>query len=314
MTLQQLKYIVEIYKCGSITDAAHRLFIAQPSLSKAVKDLEEEFQIIILKRSRHGVSFTEDGMKFLQFAHRIVDTSADMKQYFDAAADAQPALHLSISSQHYMFPIDALIQFVNRISPSRQYTIRISEVRTTQVIKDVMNQTSQIGILYVSDFIRSYMYRLFEHNDLQFTPFYHFPPYVYLSKTHPLAKQSAVTAEQLVPYPYIRYEQGGDPYQFSEEFIIPRVKAKQTIYVTDRSTLFSFLKNTQGYNVGTGCLIPSIADDCIVSIPLHIDDAENTMEIGWLKKKNTLMNREMKEYVQDMEKTLRQIEPKQPVI
>ena len=314
MTLQQLKYIVEIYKCGSITDAAHRLFIAQPSLSKAVKDLEEEFQIVILKRSRHGVSFTEDGMKFLQFAHRIVDTSAAMEQYFDAAAAAQPELHLSVSSQHYMFPIEALIQFVNRISSSRRYTIRISEVRTTQVIKDVMNQTSQIGILYVSDFIRSYMYRLFEHNDLQFTPFYHFPPYVYLSRTHPLAKQHTITAAQLAPYPYIRYEQGGDPYQFSEEFIIPHAEAKQTIYVTDRSTLFSFLKNTQGYNVGTGCLIPSIADAHIVSIPLDVDNADNTMEIGWLKKKNTILSREMKEYVQDMKEALCQMESKQPGI
>lgn len=314
MTLQQLKYLVEIYKCGSITDAAHRLFIAQPSLSKAIKDLEEEFRIVILKRSRHGVSFTEDGMKFLQFAHRIIDTSVAMEQYFEAAHDSQSTLHISISSQHYMFPVEALIQFINRISPSRRYTIRISEVRTTQVIKDVMNQTSQIGILYVSDFIQNYMYRLFENNDLQFTPFYDFPPYVYLSKSHPLAKQQTITATQLAAYPCIRYEQGGDPYQFSEEFIIPQAKSnhaqpRQMIYVTDRSTLFSLLKHTLGYNVGTGCLIPRIADDHIAAIPLDIEGADSTMKIGWLKRKNTVMSLEMEAYVQDMKDALCQIKP-----
>ena len=112
MTLQQLRYIVEVYKCGSITEAAHRLFIAQPSLSKAIKDVEDEFHITILKRGRHGASFTEDGMKFLQFAHRVLDASDDIYEYFSQGQPKEKDIYLSVSSQHYMFPVDALIRFM----------------------------------------------------------------------------------------------------------------------------------------------------------------------------------------------------------
>lgn len=305
MTLQQLKYIVEIYHCGSITEAARKLFVAQPSLSKVVKDLENEFGITILMRSRHGVSFTEDGMKFLRFAYRILDATDAMHAYFAQYEAEEEHIDLSISSQHYMFPVDGLIRFVKNISAQTPYAIHIHEVRTSQVIQDVLTQVSQIGILYVSDIIQNYMYRLFEKNDLEFTPFYDFPPYVYINKYHPLAGQKSISLAELQPYPYIRYEQGGDPAQFSEEFIIPEVYAKQTIFVTDRSTMFSFLSNTNAYNLGTGCLIASVVHDDLVSIPLK--GQGGTMTIGWIKKKNMVMSQELQQYVCLMEQSLTQV-------
>lgn len=309
MTLQQLKYIIEIYHCGSITEAAHKLFVAQPSLSKAVKDLEGEFHIIILKRSRHGVSFTEDGMKFLRFAHRIVDAAEAMHTYFAQDEGGGQTLDLSISSQHYMFPVDALMQFVNQVAAATAYTIHIHEVRTSQVIQDVLTQVSQIGILYVSDIIQNYMYRLFEKNDLEFTPLCDFPPYVYVNTQHPLAGKKSISLEELAPYPYVRYEQGGDPVQFSEEFVIPEIAAKQTIFVTDRSTMFGFLRNTLAYNLGTGCLIPSVVQEQLVSIPLA--GTLGKMKIGWLKKRNLAMNHELSEYVRLLHQSL--IQARQPV-
>lgn len=306
MTLQQLKYIVEIYKCGSITEAARRLFVAQPSLSKVVKDLETEFDIIILKRSRHGVSFTADGIKFLRFAHRVLDASDAMEDYFINRSVKEEELHLSISSQHYMFPVDALIHFMKNLSAKARYTLRIHEVRTSRVIQDVLIQESQIGILYVSDIIQNYMKRLFDKNDLEFVPFYDFPPYVYINKNHPLASYKTLDIGQLAPYPYVRYEQGGDPYQFSEEFVIPEVYSDKTIYVTDRSTMFSFISHTHAYNLGTGCLIASVVSDDIVSIPLQGE--LGTMKIGWIKKKNALMSADMTDYVRFMEESLRKVE------
>lgn len=305
MTLQQLKYIVEIYHCGSITEAARKLFVAQPSLSKVVKDLEHEFGITILMRSRHGVSFTEEGMKFLRFAYRILDAADAMHAYFTTVETGETRIDLSISSQHYMFPVDALIQFVKKVSAQTPYTIHIHEVRTSQVVQDVLTQVSQIGILYVSEIIQTYMYRLFEKNDLEFTPFYDFPPYVYLNDCHPLADKSSISLADLQPYPYVRYEQGGDPAQFSEEFIIPEVYAKQTIFVTDRSTMFSFLCNTNAYNLGTGCLIAGVVPENIVSIPLK--GQGGTMTIGWIKKKNTMMSDELQQYVCLMKQSLTQV-------
>ncbi|MBM6732286.1 LysR family transcriptional regulator [Megasphaera stantonii] len=305
MTLQQLRYIVEVYKCGSITEAAHRLFIAQPSLSKAIKDVEDEFHITILKRGRHGASFTEDGMKFLQFAHRVLDASDDIYEYFSQGQPKEKNIYLSVSSQHYMFPVDALIRFMQRKAGAAGYVARIREVKTLQVVQDVLVQDSQIGILYVSDLIASYMHRLFEKNNLEFIPFYKFPPYVYLSKRHPLAGQKSLTVQKLARYPYVRYEQGGDPYQFSEEFVIPEICSQKVVYVTDRSTMFSILSHTDAYNLGTGCLIPSVASDDITAIPLKGEFGG--MTIGWIQLKNMSLSAEMEEYIRLLRESLCQV-------
>ena len=164
---------------------------------------------------------------------------------------------------------------------------------------------SQIGILYVSDLIASYMHRLFEKNNLEFIPFYKFPPYVYLSKRHPLAGQKSLTVQKLARYPYVRYEQGGDPYQFSEEFVIPEICSQKVVYVTDRSTMFSILSHTDAYNLGTGCLIPSVASDDITAIPLKGEFGG--MTIGWIQLKNMSLSAEMEEYIRLLRESLCQV-------
>ena len=305
MTLQQLKYLVEIAQCGSITEAAQKLFIAQPSLSKAIKDLEEEFRITILQRSRQGVTFTTEGLQFLRFAQRILDVSHDMEDYFGAEEGTKRTVHLSLSSQHYMFVVDALIAFVQSVAQEANYTLRISEVRTSQVIEDVLKQKSQIGILYISELIQKYMQRLFQKNHLEFIPFYDFPPFVYLQANHPLAGRKTLSLEELADYPYVRYDQGADPYQFSEEIVLPYIQAKRTIYVTDRSTMLSIIGNTDAYNLGTGCLLPSVVEKNITSIPLRGN--AGTMQIGWIKRKDMPMSKEMEKFVEHMQNSLEKV-------
>lgn len=305
MTLQQLKYLVEIAKCGSITEAAQKLFIAQPSLSKTIKDLEEEFRITILKRSRQGVTFTTEGIQFLRFAQRILDVSHDMEDYFGGEEGSARTIHLSLSSQHYMFVVDALIAFVQSIAQETNYTLRISEVRTSQVIEDVLKQKSQIGILYISELIQKYMQRLFEKNHLEFIPFYDFPPFVYLQAQHPLAGRKTLSLEELAGYPYVRYDQGADPYQFSEEIVLPYIQAKRTIYVTDRSTMLSIIGSTDAYNLGTGCLLPSVVGENITSIPLRGN--AGTMKIGWIKRRDMPMSKEMQKFVEHMQNSLEKV-------
>ena len=217
MTLQQLQYIVEISKCSSITAAAKKLFVAQPSLSKVVKDLEKEFHITILRRSRHGISFTADGLKFLHFANQVLDASANMQDYFLHEKGDGEKIRLSISSHHYLFAIDGMISFLQRQADTAAYTVRISEGRTSQIIHDVLVQRSQIGIIYISELTEQFMYRILAKNNLEFVPFCDFPPHAYLSKNHPLAGLPEISIEQLLPYPHICYEQGNDQSQLSEE-------------------------------------------------------------------------------------------------
>lgn len=302
MTLQQLKYLVEISKCGSISLAAQNLFIAQPSLSKSIKELETEFGVTLLERNRHGVSFTVEGMEFLGYATRILEQAGSLKEHFSHSTSAEDTIHLTISSQHYMFVVDALISFMKHIGNSHQYTLSIREGRTSQVIQDVLVQQSQIGIIYVSNVTQSFMNRLFQKSGLEFIPFREFPPYVYLNRQHPLAGQESLTIEDLAPYPYVRYEQGVDPYQYSEEIIIPEATAGKTVFVTDRSTMLSIISNTHAYNIGTGCLFSHIVGDQIISLPLR--NRIDLMKIGWLKLKNKTMSPPLTEYVNLLTKSL----------
>ena len=309
MTLQQLRYIVEISKCGSLTGAAQALFIAQPSLSKAVKDLEKEFGLILLDRNRRGVAFTPEGMEFLQYANRILEQTHNLQEHFQPDR-AERELHLSISAQHYMFVVDALIYFIRHIETSPRYTLSIREGRTSQVIQDVLVQQSQIGILFVSHVTHHFMKRLFDKNGLDFIPFQEFPPYVYLNRHHPLARYEDLSIEQLRPYPYVKYEQGMDSYQFSEEVVIPEITSKKTIYVTDRSTMLSILAHTDAYNIGTGCLIPHISGEAIISLPLR--NRTDHMQLGWIKLRNMAMAPELQTYVTMLAQALQRCTEKEP--
>jgi DNA-binding transcriptional LysR family regulator len=295
MTLQQLHYIVEVSKCNSITAAAQNLFIAQPSLSKSIKELESEFGITILERNRHGVSFTMEGREFLGFATRILEQASNMRDHFNHDQEQEEELHLSLSSQHYMFAVEALVDFIKKSASRSRYTISVHETRTSQVIRDVLVQRSQVGILYVSDINHTFMHRLFSKNAIEFNALGDFPPYAYISRNHPLAGKKELTVEELAKYPYVKYEQGPDSYHFSEEIVIPDISAEKTVYVTDRSTMLTIIGNTDAYNMGSGCLLPDIAGGKIISIP--ISNRMDHMQIGWIKLKNVNLPEEMQEYI-----------------
>ena len=302
MTFQQLKYIIEISKSHSITKAAQSLFISQPSLSKSIKDLENEMGITILERNRHGVSFTTSGMEFLGYAYRIAEQVEGMQNYFQQGDDSKKKIELSISAQHYMFPTDALARLIQKIEKHHCYTVALHEGKTSQVIRNVLVQQSQIGIIYVSKATSKFMSRLFHNKGLVFIPFRQFPPYIYINSNHPLANRSSVRVRDLGSYPYIKYGQGLDPHIFSEEIILPELSNTKLIYVTDRSTMLNIIRNTNAFNIGTGCLLTDIVGTEIISIP--IDNCVDSMEIGWLKLKNMKMTREMTIYVKMLEESL----------
>ncbi|WP_295235848.1 LysR family transcriptional regulator [Veillonella sp.] len=301
MTLQQLHYLVEVSKCQSITVAAQRLYIAQPSLSKAIKELEKEFHITILERTRHGVSFTVEGMEFLDYAHRILEQVNGLQNYFNPETKSNK-LSLTVSAQHYMFSIDALTTFVKQLNKKHNYTIVFNECRTSQVIQDVLLGQSQLGILFLSRGTNKFMKRLFAQKGIEFTPLRQFPPYVYLGHNHPLRDKKELTIEDLQDYPYIKYFQGSDSYQYAEEISVHGIQDNRLLVVSDRSTILRLLACTDAYTIGCGCLLPDITEDRILSIPLA--GPFDLINIGWIRLKNTNMTPEMLQYVDMLEDSL----------
>lgn len=298
MTLQQLRYILELSKHNSISAAAQALNIAQPSLSTAIRDLEKEFSLTLVERNRHGITFTPAGMEFLHYAGHILSHAEAMHDHFQAEKRQDLPQYLSISSQHYPFADEAFIHALQRVQPGKPCRFTLREGRTSQVIHDVVTRESHVGILFLSHMNERFLRDLFYKNKLEFMPLCAFTPCLYVRSGHPLAEHPHVLPGQFADYPCVRFEQGHDESQFSEELLLPNPASRQCIYVTDRSTLFSVIRATDAYTIGTGHVAPSIIGSHIRAIP--IENPLDTMTVGWIKIAGDSLPEEACHYIESL--------------
>ena len=292
MTLQQLKYVVEIAKCGSINKAARHLFVSQSSLSNAVKELELEMNIHIFFRSNTGIVLSTDGVEFIKYAKQILEQAELLEnRYLGAERSFQ---QFSVSAQHYAFVVDAFAQLLKE-NPIEEYEFNLRETRTFQVIEDVKNMYSDIGILYRSPMNQNIMDKLFKENNLIFTPLFTASPHVFISAKHPLAHQDFVTLEELGAYPCLSFEQGEhSSFHFLEEFLVIK-NHRKNIYVTDRATLFNLLIGVNGYTISTGFLNTDLTGGKgIIAVPIDSDDI---IEVGWIANNNFKLSKLAVQYL-----------------
>lgn len=276
MTLTQLRYVIEVAEAGSISAAAARLFIAQPSLSKAVGELEAEMGVRIFERGARGVRLTDEGTRFLSYARQVVE-QADLleSQYLHA----EPRRRVfAVSSQHYAFVVNAFVGLVREIGREK-YEFSLREGTTAGIIEDVRTQRSEVGVIYLSDFNREVIEGAVKRAELRFEPLFTASPHVFVSRTSPLAGRSSVTLGDLEPFPRLTYDQGSqNSFYFSEELHSTQMADKQ-IVVTDRATLFNLLIGLDGYTISSGVLSADLNGEDIVAVPLESDEH---MEIGYL--------------------------------
>ena len=276
MTLQQLKYIIGIVNSGSINEAAKRLFISQPSLSKAVRELENELNFEIFRRSSKGISLSLEGTEFLSYARQVVEQAELLEQRY---LNTKPLKRqFSISTQHYAFAVNAFVNLIKKLN-IQEYEWTLRETRTFEIIEDVHQSRSDLGILYLNDFNRQVISKLLKKNDLCFHPLFRAEPHVFVSSAHPLARRRQVLLEDLEDYPCLSFEQGTyNSFYFSEE-ILSTAPHKKTIHVSDRATLFNLLIGLNGYTICSGILNSNLHGDNIVSVPLK---TEEWMRIGYI--------------------------------
>ena len=304
MTLQQLQYVIAIVEHGSISETAKQLYVAQPTLSSAVRTLEEEFGILIFHRSARGIALTEDGREFLSYARQAVEQADLLHQHYGATR--QTRQRCSISTQHYAFAVDAFVQLIQRLSPeSYEFTLR--ETRTHEIMEDVRNFDSEIGILYLSSFNEKVLRAMLEEYHLEFHSLVMAEPHVFLRAAHPLAKRSSVTTADLEPYPFLCFEQGvHNSFYFAEELLstVPhkkeysRQRPCDTVQPAPRSQR---LHHLQRY----GQCRPERRRH--VSVPL---DTAERMEIGWISNPKTQTSRAAKLYIQELQHVLAEYQKK----
>ena len=269
MTLAQLKYIIAVAECGTISKAAEKLYISQPSLTTSIKDLESEFGIEIFSRTNKGVILTSDGEEFLGYARQVISQTSLMEEHYSGATAARH--QFCVSTQHYSFSIEAFVKLLKEYG-GEQYDFRIRETQTYEIIEDVAKLKSEVGVLYLNQFNETVLRKLLRENDLEFTSLFIAKPHVFVGADNPLAKKEVLTLENLAPYPRLSYEQGDhNAFYFSEE-ILSTLESKKDIMVCDRATLFNLLIGLNGYTICSGVINGELNGKNIVSVPLDVDD------------------------------------------
>ena len=295
MTLQQLKYVTTIANIGSISEAAKRLFVSQPSLTKAIKELEKEMGITIFDRTNKGITVSKEGERFLGYARQVLEQAALLEEQYKSQSGGKK--QFSVSTQHYSFAVNAFVELLKGADID-QYDVSLRETQTYEIIDDVAHMKSEIGLLYYNDFNRPVLEKLIHTNELTFTELFTAHPHIFIGKNHPLANKDVVSMDELEEYPYISFEQGDhNSFYFSEEIFSTVVRPKH-IRVRDRASLFSLLLGLDGYTVSSGVIDEEVNGENIISVPLA---EEGLMHIGYITNNKMHRSRLGQEYIQALE-------------
>ena len=276
MTIQQLKYIITVAETGSITEAAKKLYISQPSLSNAIKDIEKETKMTVFHRSRQGIALTKEGLEFLGYARSVVQQMELLENRFVSNEPAK--LRFGVSTQHYTFTSNAFVEMVERFGQER-YEFILNETQTIQIMEDVKNRFSDLGILFISNGNKAIIRKELEDRRLQFFELFTAKPHVFLSADHPLAERKSVTLSQLRDYPRLNFIQGSYESSYFSEELFSDVESDRIIRVSDRGAIVNLMIGMNAYTISSGIFPRYLQGDAIVSVPLS---EKEEMHIGYI--------------------------------
>ena len=296
MTLQQLRYVVMVADTGTITEAANKLYISQPSLTNAIHELEKEMGINIFNRSNKGISPSIEGEVFLGYARQVLEQAKVLEDKYKGDDGGKKSF--CVSTQHYSFAVNAFVDLIKRYGQD-EYDFSIRETQTYEIIEDVSKLKSEIGILYTSSQNETIIMKLIRQNDLKFDELFVARPHVFISSRHPLADREVLTLEDLEDYPYLSFEQGDyNSFYFSEE-ILSTLDRNKNIKVRDRATLFNLAVGLDGYTISSGVISKELNGENIIGKPLLVDEY---MRIGTIVRKDITLSRYGKAYMEALKK------------
>jgi DNA-binding transcriptional LysR family regulator len=285
LTIQQLKYIVEVADKGSITEAAKSLFVSQPSLSASIKELESEIKTTIFVRTNRGIVVSNEGADFLAYARQILQQVVLVEdRYINATPSKQ---RFSVSTHHYTFAANAFVDLIKEFGGD-EYEFTLRETKTFEIIEDVKSLRSELGIIYLSSFNEHVIRKYLNEGNLLFSELFVAVPHIFICKENPLANRSSVTLDDLENLPYLEYEQGEhNSFYFSEE-ILSTLNHKKTIRVSDRAAVVNLLIGINAYTISTGVFPSYLHGDDIIAIPLEI---EEKIHVGVITHKDYIPTR-----------------------
>ena len=296
MTLAQLRYAITVAGASSMNEAARKLFISQPSLSAAIKELEEEVGVELFKRTNRGISVTLEGEEFIGYARQVVEQYNLIESKYILKENTKKKF--GVSMQHYTFAVKAFVEMVKQFGMD-EYEFEIHETKTYDVIEDVKNCKSEIGILYLNDFNKKVLTKLFHESAVEFHELLKCHIYVYLWKGHPLASKEEITLEELEEYPCLSFEQGhNNSFYFAEE-VLSTYDYKRLIKANDRATFLNLMIGLNGYTLCSGIMCEELNGSDYCAIKLKSDEI---MTIGYIARKGVQVSPLGKKYLEEISK------------
>lgn len=285
-----------VAETGTITEAAGKLYISQPSLTNAIHELEKEMNLVIFNRTNRGISLSKEGEEFLGYARQVLEQASILEDKYKGKGGGKK--QFCVSTQHYSFAVNAFVDLIKEYGQD-EYDFSLRETQTYEIIEDVARMRSEIGILFLNDFNETVLGKILKSHELEFHPLFVARPHVFISRKHPLAGNAVITNEELEQYPYLSFEQGEhNSFYFSEE-IFSVVERKKNIRVRDRATLFNLLIGLNGYTVCSGVIDKKLNGKDIIAVPLA-DESE--MRVGYITHKKGMMSRLAATYLEALKK------------
>ena len=296
MTLAQLRYAITVAGASSMNEAARKLFISQPSLSAAIKELEEEVGVELFKRTNRGISVTLEGEEFIGYARQVVEQYNLIESKYILKENTKKKF--GVSMQHYTFAVKAFVEMVKQFGMD-EYEFEIHETKTYDIIEDVKNCKSEIGILYLNDFNKKVLTKLFHESAVEFHELLKCHIYVYLWKGHPLASKEEITLEELEEYPCLSFDQGhNNSFYFAEE-VLSTYDYKRLIKANDRATFLNLMIGLNGYTLCSGIMCEELNGSDYCAIKLKSDEI---MTIGYIARKGVQVSPLGKKYLEEISK------------
>ena len=296
MTILQLKYVIAIDEECSMRKAADRLYVSQPGLSSAVRDLESELGIQIFERVHNGVVTTAAGANFIAYARTAVEQFEKVEEKFLNAGGHKPTF--SVSMQHYTVAVNAFIDTVKEYDLD-EYQFSIKETQTSEVIEDIKTLKSEVGVIALSDFNKSTFKKVFADASLEFHELFTRNTYVYLRSDHPLADREELSLEELQDYPCMVFDQGDNTSFYYREEALATYDYKKVISTNERATSIELMLGLDGYAVGAAMLGDSLNSNEIKVVKLK--EQEN-LTFGYITRKGTTLSEMGQTFVEKLER------------
>ena len=274
MTIQQMRYFLEVIYAGSVSKAARQLYTAQSTVSVAIQNIEAEFGFAVFNRTSSGVDLTERGASLALDVKRILQQMDLLDAKY--ADHREQRMEFSVVTQHHMPGIDALCSLVREHMEDR-YSVNFFEMRTAEVLDAVSAGRFDVGILFFTADSKKFLIHKLRMSDTVFNHIAYKPIHVYLRQGHPLAGGSEIHEEDLAGYPRIAYDRGIDTDIIFTDAL--QRYSPRAINVNDRAAAYMMLQELDAFIVGSGYRTSSERQNGILAVP--VADC-GSWEIGYL--------------------------------